>query len=134
MHQNQWFELAYDDIDSAKIMLREGKHNIVCYFSHQAAEKGLKGVLEFNGVNPPRTHNLIDLVNLCNNIDDLFKGVLSQARLLNQFYIPTRYPVAPPGSLPTGAPNKDVAQKALSHAETILYLCNSRCAPNNPRS
>jgi len=131
MHQNQWFDLAFDDIDSAQIMLREGKYNIVCYFSHQAAEKGLKGVLEFHGINPPRIHNLIDLVSQCNNIDGLFEGVLAPARTLNQFYIPTRYPVAPPGSLPSGNPSKDTAQKALSHAETILNLCNSRCTSNN---
>lgn len=127
--QNPWFELAFDDIDSARIMLRENKLNIVCYFSHQAAEKALKGVLEFRGINPPRTHNLIDLVNECNNIDGTFKDVLTQARVLNQFYIPTRYPVAPPGSLPTGAPNIDIAQKAICHAETILDICSSSCNP-----
>ena len=45
MHSNKWLDIALDDIDSAMIMLREKKYDNVCYFSHQAAEKGLKGCL-----------------------------------------------------------------------------------------
>ena len=30
---SKWLNTALDDIDSAKIMLRESKYNNVCYFS-----------------------------------------------------------------------------------------------------
>ncbi|KUO52308.1 MAG: hypothetical protein APF76_04545 [Desulfitibacter sp. BRH_c19] len=45
---------------------------------------------------------------------------MSAARILNQFYIPTRYPVAPIGSTSKGMPSKDIAEEALSIANNIL--------------
>jgi len=53
---NRWYELAVDDIDSARIMLRENKNNNVCFFSHQAVEKAFKGFLVENNFRPPKTH------------------------------------------------------------------------------
>lgn len=128
MHSNKWLDIALDDIDSAKIMLREKKYNNVCYFSHQAAEKGLKGCLEDNKINPPRIHDLIELLKKCQNIDNQFSKFLSQARILNQFYIPTRYPVAPIGTTPMGMPYKSLAEKALNYAEDIVNFCKSICS------
>lgn len=125
MYRNKWIDIALDDIDSAKIMLREKKYNNVCYFSHQAAEKGLKGYLEDNKINPPRIHDLIELVKKCQNIDNQFSKFLQQARILNQFYIPTRYPVAPIGITPMGMPDKSLAKKALNYAEDIVNFCKS---------
>ncbi|NNG66923.1 HEPN domain-containing protein [Caldanaerobacter subterraneus] len=34
-----------DDLDSAEIMFKAGKYNMVCFFSHQAVEKALKAFL-----------------------------------------------------------------------------------------
>lgn len=115
--------MALDDLDSAKIMLREGKHNNVCYFSQQAVEKGLKGYLQEKRVTPPKIHNLVELLKLCQQYDQSFSEYSSQARVLNQFYIPTRYPVAPPGSTENGMPSKDLALKAIRYAEEITTFC-----------
>jgi len=123
MPLNRWLEFALDDLDSAEIMMREGKYNNVCYFSHQAAEKGLKGFLENNRVNPPRIHDLVELLKLCKNLIEGFEQFLPQARTLNQFYIPTRYPVAPPGAAPEGMPSRPLAEKALNYAKEIVEYC-----------
>lgn len=87
----QWLDFAMDDLDSAEIMFKAGKYNMVCFFSHQAVEKALKAFLVSQKHNPPRIHNLIDLVNLCTQYDKSFESFLSKAQVLNQFYIPTRY-------------------------------------------
>jgi len=122
---SKWYEFAYDDIDSAKIMLKEGKNNNVCFFSHQSVEKAFKGFLVENNINPPRTHNLIDLCNLCIEINPDFKQFLPAARILNQFYIPTRYPIAPMGSTSKGMPGREIAEEALDKATNIVdYFVN----------
>ena len=125
MSSNNWLNFAVDDIDSAQIMLREGKYNNVCYFSHQAVEKSLKAFLYQNNYNPPRIHNLIELLKECQKANDSFALFISNVRVLNQFYIPTRYPVIPKGSLPTGMPGKTLAEKALNYAIEIVDYCKS---------
>lgn len=120
---NNWLDFAFDDIDSAEIMLRESKYNNVCYFSHQASEKALKGFLEHNNVNPPRVHDLITLIKLCQNINNNFANFLPHMRTLNQFYIPTRYPDAPVGAISTGLPSKELSEKALNYAREIVDFC-----------
>ncbi|MBI5356440.1 HEPN domain-containing protein [Candidatus Collierbacteria bacterium] len=48
------------------------------------------------------------------------KAFSDQIVFLNQFYIPTRYPDALPGSLPEGLPSIEVAEKAIVHATEIV--------------
>ncbi len=121
---NKWYDFAADDIDSAKIMLGAKKYNMVCFFSHQAVEKALKAFLVSKGHNPPRVHNLIDLINLCSKFDKSFRQMLPKARILNQFYIPTRYPFASPS--PTiEDPGVDAAEKALLFAQDIFNFCKN---------
>jgi HEPN domain-containing protein len=43
-------------------------------------------------------------------------------KLLDQIYIPTRYPDAIPGTLPEGVPNKAQAVDALEMAQEIFDL------------
>ncbi len=116
--------MALDDLDSARIMLRERKFNNVCYFSQQAAEKVLKGYLQDKGVNPPKIHNLIELVRLSKPYNSDFSSLDSHARVLDQFYIPTRYPISPIGSTPEGMPSEQLAKKAICYAEDIIAFVN----------
>jgi len=101
-------------------MMREKKFNNVCYFSHQAVEKVLKAFLEHNKIIPPPIHSLIDLLKQCGNINQGISTLLPKVRILNQFYIPTRYPVAPVGSTPKGMPDQSLAEKALEYAKEIV--------------
>ena len=121
--ENKWFEFAADDIDSAEIMLKAGKYNMVCFFAHQAAEKSLKAFLVNIKRNPPRIHNLVDITNLCAKYNESFKEILPKARILNQFYIPTRYPFASPGTKLEG-PGIETAEKALAFSQEIFSYCN----------
>ena len=41
---------------------------------------------------------------------------------LDQFYVPTRYPDAPLGSLPEGEPKREGAKKAMEILQRIMSL------------
>jgi HEPN domain-containing protein len=120
MSTDNWLDFALDDLDAAEILLNERKYNMTCFHSQQAAEKALKGFLVHNKVVTPRTHNLVELINLCNKIDNSFTSFLPKMATLNQFYAPTRYPDAAIGVSPTGLPNKETAEKALNYAQEIV--------------
>lgn len=120
---SNWLDFAVDDIESAEIMLRENKYNNVCYFSHQATEKSLKGFLVWNNINPPKIHGLITILKLCQNINKDFEIFMPPIRTLSQFYIPTRYPDAPVGSISSGLPSKELAEKTLNYAKEIVQYC-----------
>ena len=119
---DKWFEFSLDDLDSAAIMFKAGKYHKVCFFAHQAAEKALKGFLLTRRFTPPKIHNLIDLVNLCAKLDSSFTKFLPQARILNQFYLPTRYPGVLPGN-PFMEVDRGTAEEALDWAKGIFIHC-----------
>jgi len=83
----QWLDFSIDDLDSAGIMLKEGKFNNVCYFSHQAVEKSLKGYLLHNNIAPPRIHDLIELLNQCKIINSDFLRFISQVRKIGRAHV-----------------------------------------------
>jgi len=122
-YPNDWFDYANDDIEAGEILLREGKHNLACFHSQQAAEKALKGFLAHTIEDYPRIHNLRELLSECLVVYDSFNDMKLQIVTLNQFYAPTRYPDASVGSLPSGLPNMSTAKKALMYAKEIFDFC-----------
>lgn len=103
----------------ASLGFGESLWNQVCFHSHQAAEKSLKALLAYEGDLPPRTHRLI---NLSKSLEDRYPPLIELADdllVLENYYIPTRYPDAIPGSLPESLPDRGDAQEALTTAERV---------------
>ena len=50
------------------------------------------------------------------------KEFIDEIKLLDAFYIPTRYPDGIPGSLPEGLPDEKDAESSLSTAEKIFNV------------
>jgi len=114
----RWLLFAHQDRRMAELAMAEGLYNQVCFHSQQCTEKAIKGLLAHQGKVPPRTHRLADLLGLLD--PDPFAEDRFEIQLLDRFYIPTRYPDAPPGSLPEGLPDAQDAQEALATAEKVL--------------
>ena len=114
-----WLLYAADDLKSAKVLLNEGIYNISCFHSQQVVEKLFKAFIAAYDQPIPRTHNLIRLHKLC---EDLFGEKLEfdneKLILLNDVYIDSRYP-ADFGVLPSGQPGEQEANMAYSHAKDI---------------
>ena len=88
----------------AELAMTEALWNQVCFHAQQGVEKVLKAWLADRGETPPRTHKLIDLVALVG--DTTLAGLADEVRILDRFYLPTRYPDALPGVLPEGLPRR----------------------------
>jgi HEPN domain-containing protein len=114
----QWLFFARQDLRVAELTLDEGIYNQTCFHSHQCVEKTLKAALYNNGMLPPRTHTITDLIRLLP--DELRSKMSSSLAQLDDFYIPTRYPDAAPGSLAEGLPGYPEANEALTQAQETL--------------
>lgn len=112
----EWFDRADDDLLFAKAGFKETKisHN-ACFLSQQVAEKYLKGYLTNCGINPPRVHNLLKLLDKIASIDKNFKEMTDDCILLNPYYNPARYPDDVMIEYSEGQ-----AKEALSAAEKIV--------------
>ncbi len=120
-----WSLMADLDLKAARGSLNEDVPNIACFLSHQAVEKVLKAYLLQRDLKVPKIHSLIELLDMV-ALDAIgLKAFSDQIVFLNQFYIPTRYPDALPGSLPEGLPSIEVAEKAIIYATEIVEFVKS---------
>jgi HEPN domain-containing protein len=113
----RWLEFAEQDLRTAEMTLSGEIFNQVCFHSQQCAEKCVKACLAAAGELLPRTRRIADLLSQLPAdaqavVIDFEESLLD----LDQFYIPTRYPDALPGSLPEGLPQKSHAEAALTTA------------------
>ena len=115
-----WLQYAKDDLRSAETLMKASIYNMVCFHSQQAVEKALKSIIAFYEKDIMRTHNLIRLYKIC---EDLHTAELSIEDdwliFLNDVYIDSRYP-ADFGVLPGGQPDQNDATKALKYANAIF--------------
>jgi len=118
-----WFSMAEDDLNFAKVGLREKFFSQVCFLSQQTIEKVLKGYLVHLGKTYPKTHKLIDLYSLCGA--KFLEPFKNKIKLIDEFYIPTRCPDGIPGSLPTRISGETDAKEALKTAEDVMQACLS---------
>jgi HEPN domain-containing protein/predicted nucleotidyltransferase len=64
----------------------------IAFHAQQAAEKYLKAAIISHGIRPERTHNLTDLFDQLESVDDAVPDLRAECELLTPFAIDTRYP------------------------------------------
>jgi len=123
---NNWFQFAEEDLLMAEIALENKVYNQVCFHSQQGVEKILKGFLLEHAKTVPRTHFLSELIQECGKADSDFRIFGERCSILDDYYIPTRYPDALPGLLPDGLPSESDARQALSFLQEIKEFVDSK--------
>lgn len=117
----KWLKQAEADFKAAKDSLKDGNYEWGCFQSQQCGEKALKACLYEKGYTSIITHSLKELLKECSKLDASFNMLSNDARNLDMFYIPTRYPDGLGGDLaPTEFYEKEDAEKCISSAESIL--------------
>jgi len=120
----EWLYFAKSDLRLAQLAFGDKIFHEACFMSQQATEKSLKAVLAKRNLPIPKTHSIRQLAKLTS------VELPEEAKFLDQFYLPSRYPDALPGSLPEGLPQKDDAAKAFAVAEKTLALIKNLLAKN----
>ena len=91
----EWLEKAEGDYATAGRELRarrQPNYDAACFHAQQTAEKYLKAFLHERGVVFPKTHNLIELLELCLTLDISFESQRHLLVLLDRYAVRYRYP------------------------------------------
>lgn len=116
----QWLDRAREDYKVARLVTNEGHPSHGCFLAQQGIEKALKAFLLDRANQYPRTHRLVDLLQLCVGHEPAFNQYLADCTMVDQYYIHTRYPDGVTGGSASGEPTAIEAQDAIVAAERIL--------------
>ncbi len=109
-----WFNPAAKDLEQAKDCRQSGRHEWACFASQQAAEKAVKA-LHLHLGQEAWGHVIAKLMQELPQSISVAEELINKARVLDNFYIPARYP----NSHPEGAPYEHYGP--LQSGEAIDY-------------
>ena len=122
-----WFSQACHDLEQAQDSRLAGRHEWACFAAEQAAEKAVKG-LHLHLGQEAWGHVVAKLLVELPEAIALPKDLVERGRVLDNFYIPARYP----NSHPEGAPFEHYgplqSEEAIRHARAIVDFVRSQMA------
>lgn len=117
----RWYRTGLEDMKAAEILEKEALYARSCFHYHQAGEKFLKAVWYFLG-EEPWGHSLVKLIEELPipQAYEAFVPLRDEARDLDKYYIPTRYPNGIPEETPEVFYAKKDAEAAKRAAQKLL--------------
>lgn len=103
-----WLSQAENELDWGKDLYKTGRWAAVCFLAHQAAEKSLKAIAIMRGALQVKSHSTLEIseaLGINGSLGDM-------SRILDQYYISTRYPDA----FSTGAPFQYFVERQATEA------------------
>ena len=120
-----WFDQANRDLAHAEDAGAAGRHEWACFAAQQAAEKAVKALHLFRGqeawghVVAKLLHELGDAVGA---------PLIDKAKVLDNFYLPTRYPNGHPEGPPFAHYGPLQSEQAIRYAREIIEFIRSQMA------
>lgn len=111
----EWLHKADEDLDFAGSIIEDSTfYPQICFHLQQAAEKYLKAVIVSDELEFQKVHDLIILLKRCLHSRPELISLMPNCKVLNRYYIDTRYPVHWPTNY-----SKETAFQAKAAAEGI---------------
>ena len=117
-----WFRQAQRKLDSARWDIQGSFYEDACFSAQQAAELAAKALLESQG----RIELGHSVFQLLQKADGVPQSILEAARVLDRYYIPTRYPNGFAAGAPMDYYDQSTAEEAVRLAESILGFVGPR--------
>lgn len=120
-----WFRQAEHDLEMATAAHAERRHDWACFAAHQAAEMSVKALHLAHG-QEVWGHGIERMLHeLPVPIPD---DLADRAKVLDSFYIPTRYPDSHPEGAPFEHYGSLQSQEAVAHAGAIVAFVRDALA------
>ncbi len=116
MRVNDWLDQAKRTIASAEHSLKGGFYEDCCYLSHQAALQAVVGLLIRIG----EVDTSSSVYFMLNKTETVTHEVLHKARVLDTYYLPSRFPYCFEKGSPKDYFDEQTATEALEYAKDIL--------------
>jgi HEPN domain-containing protein len=123
-----WLAQATRDLDQARSSQSEGRHEWACFAAHQAAEKAVKAL-----------HLALGQEAWGHVVARLLKelpfeapnDLVEKARVLDNFYVPTRYPNGHPAGAPFEHYGSIQSKEAIAYAGEVLEFARVQMADSS---
>jgi HEPN domain-containing protein len=133
LEARRWFQQAQADLRVIQTLIDAGHYAATCFHCQQAAEKALKALLYSQGKRVVLGHSIRDLARQCEAYHPQFAGIKDEAALLDQFYIPTRYPNGLPSpAIPDEAYTQTQAKSAMAAVKHSLSMVETFLRQHTP--
>jgi HEPN domain-containing protein len=120
-----WMAQAVRDMEQARSSRMEGRHEWACFAAHQAAEKSVKALHLANG-QEAWGHAVARL--LAELPVPPAPNLVEKARVLDNFYVPTRYPNGHPEGAPFEHYGPIQSEEAIRYAGEIIAFVRVQMA------
>ena len=122
----EWLRFAEENLGVARreAAYAHPAYHTVCFLCHSAAEKYLKAYLISQGWTLKKTHDLLELLELCAEYEPSFDSIVDESSALNEYSVTGRYP----GDVSFEAFGQDNAGEALQAAERIREFVLAKMA------
>jgi len=123
----RWLRQAENDLGFARLALRERFFAQACFFAQQVSEKALKALAYASGERLVIGHSLVELVERMRRAHPSLEPLREMAGILDQYYVPTRYPNGLAGGVPFEAFGERQAREAVGAAERFVEASQREC-------
>ena len=126
----RWLRQAEHDWRIARGHHERADYSDACFMAEQAAQQALKAFLIWQGQRSVPLHSVAQLAERCAQDDPDFAAYITTGRILDQYYIPTRYPdaLAPP-AVPFESYTQEQGAKAVAAVQALLALVTQKFSP-----
>ena len=121
----RWLLAAEDDLRFARFAAGAEFFAQACFFAQQTAEKAVKAAHYAGGARAVLGHSVRGLIERLDARAPALDALLDQARDLDLYYVPTRYPNGLEEGTPGEAFSKAQAERAIENAAAIVAA--ARC-------
>jgi HEPN domain-containing protein len=122
-----WFNQSERDLEQAVDSRQAGRHEWACFAGHQAAEKALKA-LHLHLGQEAWGHVVARLFQDLPAEVSVPQGLVEKGRVLDNFYIPTRYANGHPDGAPFEHYGPLQSEQAVQYAGEILAFVRAQMA------
>jgi HEPN domain-containing protein len=120
-----WFDQAERNLEQAKASRRDGRHEWACFAAQQAAELAVKALHLRHG-QEAWGHTVARL--LTELPQSAPRELIERSKVLDNFYVPTRYPNGHPEGAPFHHYGEFQSKEAILHAGEIVEYVRARMA------
>lgn len=122
-----WLRQAERDLEQAEDSRRAGRHEWACFAAQQAAEKAVKALHLHHG-QEAWGHVIARLLRDLPPTVPVPEDLVEKARVLDNFYIPPRYPSSHPAGPPFEHYGPLQSEEAIRYAREILAFVRAQMA------
>ncbi len=123
---DRWLRQAENDLEFAGLAVRERFFAQACFMAQQAGAKTLKATAYAIGERVVLGHSLVELADHPRARVPELEALREDAGVLDQYYVPTRYPNGLPGGVPFEAFGATQANGAVDAATRFLSVARKR--------